>query len=558
MGQQDPNDGAGAPEGIHRAYLFEAKGIQRWILQGGRLRDIVAASNLLARAATSEKNDFLQPVLARAGFTPVFSRRAGGAFMLHYNASEPNVAAAFERFRALWRLVFMQIAPGLEFVESFGEGITAPEARKNAYSPRCQIRRTAGRENSAASLLPLGHPLAQLATRTGLPAIEVGEYMGTQVERRDSITVAKRRASEAGGALEEKFCPEGIELKALRWPTQMEDDGRNSSGIQFPFDGDEQWIAVMHADISALGKFYETIGNVAGRQTNAGKGFDLALDAAKIIEESLVAAARAATKETLLEISKKHRGVMPARPVLLGGDDITIILRGDVALPFTKIFLEKLELESERRLSQFAAGFEPQVRELIAIGLTATAGVAFGKAKQPFFRLLDLAKSLCDFAKSEAKAKITGARPASLFAFHRVTESALASDADDLLARFALRNGRSLTMQPYGVGTLASGFVPMMALEELKDSLLDEALKSGGLRELRSLLLQELDDQAQEAWRRWRDIALKRNPVVFGQFDKALLKASGQATKLDLVFADDGPNKGRTSLFDALEWRAVS
>src|SRR5260370_20000319 len=82
------HDGAGAPSARHVAYLFEAKGIQRWILQGGRLRDITAASNLLARAASSDTNDLLESILGQAQFAPQFSRRAGGAFMLHYDGRD--------------------------------------------------------------------------------------------------------------------------------------------------------------------------------------------------------------------------------------------------------------------------------------------------------------------------------------------------------------------------------------------------------------------------------------------------------------------------------------
>jgi hypothetical protein len=145
-----------------------------------------------------------------------------------------------------------------------------------------------------------------------------------------------------------------------------------------------------------------------------------------------------------------------------------------------------------------------------------------------------------------------------VIAFHRVTESALASDADDLFERITLDGGRRLTMQPYGVGKMAGGFVPLITLDELKKSLLDENIKAGGLREIRALLLQKLDDQAAEAWRRWKQMAKKRNGGIFEQFEKRLHAANGEPNNVELIFTKDGLRPGGTSLFDAFEWRAVS
>jgi hypothetical protein len=535
------------------AYLFEAKGIQRWVLEGGRLRDIAASSNLLARAASSDDSDILQEVLDQTGFTPEFSRRAGGAFMLHYSTATED--AQFARFRALWRLTFMQIAPGLEYVESFGHGDTPIKARENAYDSSLQKRHKAGRENSAASLMPLGHPFAALAQRTGRPATETAEYEDDGEERIDLITGAKRKASVGIGALETKFC----QSQNFRWPDQMEAD-RYGQATLFPFEGDEQWIAVVHADISALGEFYKAVGSAAAQLSDASAGLAMALGAAKAIESSLIAAAQKATEHTLLDVAKKCAGIMPARPVLLGGDDVTMIVRGDLALPFINRFLIELEDVSEVKLKDFADahGISTDDRKDLAVRLTATAGIAFGKSKQPFFRLLDLAESLCGFAKKVAKAKRNRKRSPSLVAFHRVTESALVADAGDLIDRLTLTDGRKLTMQPYRVGSIEVDIPRLDQLEQLKQLLYEDVLKSGALRELRSLLLQDLNDQADEALRRWCVMAKKHSGKAFAEFEQLMLKSCGNVRAMEGVFASDGPNSGSTPLFDALEWRAIS
>lgn len=553
----EPGDAEGnVPPTWHTAYLFEAKGIQRWVMEGGRLRHIAAASDLLARVVRSDKQDLLQSVLDQATFTPHLSRRAGGAFMLHYTADDQET---FQRFRSLWRLVFMQVAPGLEFVESFGHDDASPlEALKRAFDPGTQGKPVAGRENGMASLLPLGHPLVAFAQRTGRPAT-----LRQKDELLDSVTSAKRRAAKADQAgLVEKFRPDDWTDAALSWPTMMdvdEDEQHDETAIIFPFVGEDRWIAVMHADISGLGDFFSAVRGVADREGRPPEAaLELALDAAAVIEAALTAAARAATRDVLLKgQDRSGTTTVPARPILLGGDDVTIILRGDMALPFTRCFLEALERESETGLTAFVQrhGITGDARRAIAVPLTAAAGVAFGKAKQPFFRLGELAESLCGYGKRAAKAAAKGTRPASMVAFHRVTESALASDADGLFERLRVPEGQwMLTAQPYQVGSIAAkGFASLAALDDLREAMAAPELKTGRLRELRTLLLSGQVTQAAEAWSRWNTIAAKRDKDAHGKFRKCLGTVVGGTEPVEFDLAHETP-----PLFDALEWEAVT
>jgi hypothetical protein len=549
------------------AYLFEAKGIQRWIMEGGRLRQISAASAILANACRSEGDDLLAPVLATAEFGPTFSRRAGGAFMLHFDAAEKP---AFERFRALWRLVVMQIAPGLEFVESLGHGTGHLAARRAAHdaSDPAHHRPAAGRENGVAGLLPLGHPLLALAGRTGRP--EIRTKLAGEVEAVDIVAAAKRRAENAlTKDVGDRFCEAGI-ARAAAWPNEMDrpEGGADRAGaVLFPFVREPYWIAVMHADISALGEFYAAIGEAVGRragETEAGEraALEIARGAAECIERSLTRAAAAATHKELHPKVKREtldgveRLVMPARPILLGGDDITIVLRGDVALPFAKVFLETLETESEKILTDFAKRQGLAGDEGIAIPLTAAAGVAFGKAKQPFFRLAELAEGLCGHAKQAAKRVANGQRPASAIAFHRVTETALAASASEFLERMSLLDGRRLTAQPYKVGKLAApGLISLTHLADLRANLA-KPLEVGALRSIRSDLQRGLDDQSAAAWHRWCSLQAKRpeSKDAFTKFKTALHAALGGPPD-DMFFA---AGSLATPLFDALEWEAVS
>jgi len=524
---------------MQSAYLFEAKGIQRWVLEGGRLRDIAAASALLTGAARSSEDDTLAAVLAQTRFSPRFSRRAGGAFMLHF---EHDQAPAFERFRMLWRLAFMQRLPGLEFTEGYAEHPNDPlAAREAAYIGKAR-RWWSGRENSMAGLAPFGHALTILAQRTGRPAAEVTG----PGERIDPITQAKRAADDLHNQV-------GDMMKTgATWPDRMDGDSLGE-GVPFPFNGREPRIAVVHADISALGRFYEAVGEVAKGRDRA---LEICLAASTAIEDAVKDAAQRACEDAL----SKDSGAMPARPVLIGGDDITIILRDDVALPFVSAFLGALEKATQDRLTTFATTYDLRDTPGIAVGLTAGAGIAFGGPKQPFFRLLELAESLCSYAKTRGK-QLTegGAMPPSVVAFYRVTESAVADSAGDLFNDRLKSSWGHLSNQPYGLGEETRPSLPRLdALKELRQAMDSEALAVGSLRSLKSLLLQEKRDEAQQVWSRWRKMAGKRSKPALDEFDKALGNLTGKsAGDLERLF-DAKEEDGITSLFDALEWRAVA
>jgi hypothetical protein len=296
------------------AYLFQAKGIQRYILEGGKLKDMVGASELISSLCRSDRRDLLEKVLNAASFPEPrrLSRRAGGAFMLHYDERQ---AVAFERFRTLWRLTVAMTAPGVEFNEAFGQGAGFLDARKSVRENQSGLR-----ENSLASLLPVAGPLVLRAQRTGLAAVTVEHRGQEEREELDAVTVAKRKL-ETGSGVIERFKPGKNDLAESvgtpdgdwRWPRNMEED--------FPFKGRKQWVGIVHADISGLGqmwrKFEETLKDKAEKGETKN---DLAGDClahSQKIEDAVNAAAKYATGQILAPATRSGDRMMPARPIIL-------------------------------------------------------------------------------------------------------------------------------------------------------------------------------------------------------------------------------------------------
>ena len=68
-------------------------------------------------------------------------------------------------------------------------------------------------------------------------------------------------------------------------------------------------------------------------------------------------------------------------PVLLGGDDLTIIIRGELAVGFTEVFLKGFALFTKNNFAPLAEKYNlPQIKD----GLSSCAGIAFIKPNYPF------------------------------------------------------------------------------------------------------------------------------------------------------------------------------
>ena len=511
----------------HFAYLFAAKGIQRFILEGGKLKDMVGASELVASLCSSDEQDLLRDVLAASGFAPSgkFSRRAGGVFMLHFTEQEMR---AFEHFRALWTLAVSLCAPGLEFVDTCKEGNDFKTAKDAAYDASLGLRR-----NGVGSLLPMAGPFVRRAQRTGLAAVAIAQIVGEEPEALDTVTLAKRRM-EKQRAVTSRFEPCSEDLpEAMRgpaknwlWPADLEKD--------FPFNGGKRWIGVVHADISGLGRLWQ--------------GFDgdavACFQRSKDIEKAMTMAAQWASGQVLAKTALEYGGMMPARAIILGGDDLTILVRADLAIDYADAFLRKLE--------------EYKVAEM---KLTACAGVAFIKSSQPFHMASRLAEDLCKFAKSHVKdGRNPGDPIPSALAFHRVTSS-LTGNFDAILAQErTVGNGgprHILSRQPYLTGGIEKPSLARLEdLKKLKDWIGGKSISIGPLRNLQSFLFNDLP-AAEKAYRRWRDgmaEKLRREGSDFSGFDKHLNVLLDGASLKDLPF----DAKFHSPLFDALDWRELA
>ncbi|MCK9878662.1 hypothetical protein MXD59_23345 [Frankia sp. Ag45/Mut15] len=238
-------------------------------------------------------------------------------------------------------------------------------------------------------------------------------------------------------------------------PARSETARRALETIANHLQYDQEWVAVVHADGNGLGQVFRDLGTeIADRP--ARECADILRDFSQAVEKATLDAYLAAVDELVrLDPPRPPTSAPDAQPddpharlrvevlpLILGGDDLTVICAGSVALAFTAAYLRALEEHTQIRLGTVVD--RHRLRRTRAGRLTAKAGVAIVKRAYPFSSAYRLAESLMEEAR-EIKTRAAGA---SGLAFHVLYDTA-AADLDSLRARLTLADGERLYAQPY-------------------------------------------------------------------------------------------------------------
>ncbi|MDH5731402.1 MAG: hypothetical protein OEZ58_20645, partial [Gammaproteobacteria bacterium] len=392
--------------------------------------------------------------------------------------------------------------------------------------------------------------------RTGNAAVDNVNYKD-EYELLDSATLAKRlyvdkRVQQSNESSLTKDLIENDE--GLVWPVNMEKEEDEKA---FPFIGDNQYVGVIHADGNGLGEILLALKEEIKKADRADYQNQFLMFSNKLNEATKLAA-RCATKEVLVSRADK---VVPARPLVLGGDDLSFIVRADLAIPFAAKFIQYFEEVTEAKLGDMEI-----LKNLKIENLTACAGIAFIKAKQPFYLAYELAESLCKYAKTISKStrkKNNLALTPSSIAFHRITTSMI-DDYPSIMQNELIVGERLLTLQPYVVGGLHANMPALSSLVKLKSILRNDAFSAGPLRELASLIYTD-KQSADNRFDRWLTVMRSKHASLLSDFEEALnnlctecgMKRSPNGLFFENSASDFVKLTQFTPLPDVIDWIAV-
>lgn len=460
---------------MQSVFLFEAKKLQSFVFLSGKLRDASGASELINHLC-SKKDGNLVGLAGRicASCIPdaIVERAAGGVLIL--SAPESKLSS-LQDFRMIWRLAVAHQAPGLEFSDGIGKGSDVQAAIKQAYENIGML----GPQKMFNA--PPASPLTRPSPHSGLvPQIRKGWTRKPGVcviteEFTDLETLAKRQfLRQANNEFANQFS--GVAQKDYQWPNVFEAEDTGDNVVLFPFaNSDHRKVALVHIDGNGIGQMFQ--------QADPKQQRNLSTTLNRVTRDAV----KIAMQEEILSHTDK---IVPARPILLGGDDLSLILRADLALGFVKKYLQLFEELSAKSDTG---------------RLTAKAGIVILGAKQPFVQAYELCEALATAAKNPEK---------SCLSFWRLTDSDIPHSTSELDLQTKSVCGK------YRIWKTAWCLGKMENLEALADVLERDSVGRGTLRQIPEVLKAD-PEQAKALYERNLKILRQRDPLAY----KDLLEA---------------------------------
>jgi hypothetical protein len=397
-------------------YLYGAavQGIQGFIFQTNKLREIVGASELVKEICEDLFRETVGGSYCDYDGDKGSILRAAGNIKYIFDSKEECEKVVREFPRKV-----LNYAPGITIsqavVKMEGE-FESFETAVNKLESKLHVQR-----NKPMRSLTLGLMGIERSRQTGLPIISK-EILNGELEEIDDATWSK--LYEYYNENEKKQVRRKTTLELSKLAFGIKDLTKEQLAFEISEVCDKNnWIAVVHADGNGLGSIVQKIGTDAKRFKNFSENLDKATTAAAV--------------EAFNAVKGKFEGCekYPIRPIVLGGDDLTVICRADLAINYTQAFLKSFETHTEKLLGS-------EIKEVFGAntegGLTACAGIAFIKSSYPFYYGYELAESLCGAAKNDAKdspeIKAGKKLPLSCLMFHKVQDS-FVEDYKEMVAR---------------------------------------------------------------------------------------------------------------------------
>lgn len=366
--------------------VIETASNQNTIFLTNRLRENIGASQLIYQVGTDFIRSAMEGRPDEEALTVVSA--SGNAILV---TRDDTVAEAIIA-EVTWRT--LQECPGI-----IARGAYAKIDDATARGMSKAVAKAHSELNAVASDLP--SPVARFArlpfvencASSGYPARAINEDApGDPVS---SEVILARRSPKVIDAAHERIGEGMDDVKLLKSLKQFEEASERRDV------GD--WIAIVHADGNGLGQVFLSFDEyIHGTDTNK---YVEALGAfSKAIDNWSRKAAHSAIKATWADViagrrkgKKKQRSWVPVAPVVLGGDDLTVICEGERAVRFAANYLRAFEEESRTALSDGLGGL---LTKLKGGFIAAAAGIAIVKPHFPFHRAYELAEQLAKSAKT--------------------------------------------------------------------------------------------------------------------------------------------------------------
>jgi hypothetical protein len=377
--------------------VTDMPGIKQFIFADDTLAEIRGASALLDRLNREDTPHLLKKYLQRSGASliqTVFANAGTGQFLVEANDSR-SIDRAIDMLSSDLRTLSegeVRLAYGLATFESTRD---YHQAVAEAHARLRRLRET-GDGHCAVTLMPL---MMECESLSHLPA--EGRFAWGQESRflsaASRLKRAESRESRREGAWAEwmvHLAKGDRRLSHVNWerlrPRDFEDIGEASSRSGY--------IGLVYADGNAMGRLVQELDDA-----------DTAGEFSRIVDSCIRHACYTALEQVLAaevqvirEASQDHiPSRLPADILLLGGDDMLVVLPADRALCFAQAAMQQFTEAARKEIAKLGPPVRTFFEERLppGHGPTISCGVAFGRDSYPFYLLLDLAEELLRQAK---------------------------------------------------------------------------------------------------------------------------------------------------------------
>lgn len=226
-------------------------------------------------------------------------------------------------------------------------------------------------------------PIVEDCRTSGLPAATLEPDPDQRLIPRSTSSSRKREWSEK--ALNDRL-PKLLKSTSFKFA--------KSSDKILDEESETTWLAVIHADGNGLGQIFINLEQHIDGDHNDDRNY---IQQFRAFSLALDSCTRKAFIQALEVFPSAKRTPVPLVPLVLGGDDLTVVCDAMYALAFTQAFLTAFEQETQN--SSVIRSIAANAFEIEPGQLSACAGIAIVKPHFPFSTAYQLAEELAKSAK---------------------------------------------------------------------------------------------------------------------------------------------------------------
>ena len=419
-------------------YLFESKGIQAYLGRSGRLADVVTVSDALANLINDNEHSDLALVLNESGLLEKsdlldsnndnesndihFFRKKGGSFYCW--SADRNILC---NLRTVWTLYFQNTFPGMAYTDSLVTDTKADCQINNDFHNLLNkaFSEMTGNFNRPSVMLPVASPVCQSTPRTGQIAVREERYKNRNEYRdltkeRTKFLLEDRHCNRRYFTeyLYDKTIPEKIPQASSEKTSQENNDTPaeyrnayiqkliNYSRTITDDTASARDVALIHLDGNGVGQTLMAL--KTSLKDKDGSVYSKRMSKFSEILENITGGAVKDTMEAIIRKAGTKDNFF-FRPLVVGGDDVTVLIEPRFAYDFVINFCKNFYKKSKEAINHKdnKDAITPIADALQKAGkpayLSASGGILFNKISHPFYNSLRIVEGLAEKAKRLTK-----------------------------------------------------------------------------------------------------------------------------------------------------------